>query len=49
MKNMNEQPETKTAANERLADMMLGRIANLEKPDSIDAVEGQKELWDYVR
>jgi hypothetical protein len=41
--------ERLTAANERLTDMMLGRITDLEKPDSVDVVEGQKELGDYVR
>jgi hypothetical protein len=41
--------ERLAAANERLTDMMLGRIADLEKPDSVDVVEGQKELGDYVR
>ena len=40
--------ERLTAANERLTDM-LGRVANLEKPDTDEAVEGQKKLGDYVR
>ncbi|MDT8782509.1 MAG: hypothetical protein IAX22_07710 [Candidatus Bathyarchaeota archaeon] len=41
--------ERLAAANERLTDMMLGRVADLEKPDSVEVVEGQKELGDYVR
>ena len=36
------------AANERLTDM-LGRLADLEEPDSVEVVEGQKKLGDYVR
>jgi len=36
-------------ANERLTDMMLGRVADLEEPDSVEVVEGQKQLGDYVR
>ena len=41
--------ERLTAANERLTDMMLGRVADLEEPDSVEVVEGQKKLGDYVR
>jgi len=29
--------------------MMLGRVADLEEPDSVGVVEGQKKLGDYVR
>jgi hypothetical protein len=41
--------ERLAAANERLTDMMLGRVTDLEKPDSVEVVEGQKKLGDYVR
>jgi hypothetical protein len=41
--------ERLTVANERLTDIMLGRITDLEKPDSVVVAEGQKELGDYVR
>ena len=41
--------ERLAAANERLTDMMLGRVADLEEPDSVEVVEGQKKLGDYVR
>ena len=41
--------ERLAAANEHLTDMMLGRVANLEEPDSVEVVEGQKKLGDYVR
>ena len=41
--------ERLAAANERLTDMMLGRVADLEKPDPVEVVEGQKKLGDYVR
>ena len=41
--------ERLAAANERLTEMMLGRVADLEKPDSVDVIEGQKEQGDYVR
>jgi hypothetical protein len=37
------------AANERLTDIMLSRGMDLEEPDSIEVVEGQKKLGDYVR
>jgi hypothetical protein len=29
--------------------MMLGRVADLEEPDPVEVVEGQKKLGDYVR
>jgi hypothetical protein len=32
--------ERLTAANERLTDMMLGKVADLEEPDSVEVVEG---------
>ena len=41
--------ERLAAANERLTDMMLGRVADLEEPNSVEVVEGQKKLGDYVR
>jgi hypothetical protein len=41
--------ERLTIANERLTDMMLGKVADLEEPDSVEVVEGQKKLGDYVR
>jgi hypothetical protein len=41
--------ERLVTANERLTDMMLGRVTNLEEPDSVEVVEGQKKLGDYVR
>ena len=41
--------ERLAAANERLTDMMLGRVADLEEPDSVEVVDGQKKLGDYVR
>jgi hypothetical protein len=40
--------ERLAAANERLTHMM-GRVADLEEPDSVEVVEGQKKLGDYVR
>ena len=40
--------ERLAAANERLTHM-LGRVADLEEPDSVEVVEGQKKLGDYVR
>jgi hypothetical protein len=36
-------------ANDRLNDLILGRVADLEEPDSVEVVEGQKELGYYVR
>jgi hypothetical protein len=36
--------ERLAAANERLTYMMLGRVADLEKPESVEVVECQKEL-----
>ncbi len=41
--------ERLASANERLTDMMLGRVADLEEPDPVEVVEGQKKLGDYVR
>jgi hypothetical protein len=41
--------ERLAAANERLTDLMLGKVADLEEPDSVEVVEGQKKLGDYVR
>jgi hypothetical protein len=41
--------ERLAAANERLTEMMMGRVADLEEPDSVEIAEGQKELGDYVR
>ena len=41
--------ERLAAANERLTDMMLVRVADLEEPDSVEVVEGQTKLGDYVR
>ena len=41
--------ERLTAANERLTEMMLGRVADLKEPDSVEVVAGQKKLGDYVR
>jgi hypothetical protein len=41
--------ERLTAANERLTDMMLDRAADLQEPDRVEVVEGQKKLGDYVR
>jgi hypothetical protein len=41
--------ERLAAANERLTEMMLGRVADLEESDSVEVVEGQKKLGDYVR
>ncbi len=41
--------ERLTAANERLTDMMLGKVADLKEADSVEVVEGQKKLGDYVR
>ena len=41
--------ERLAAANERLTDMMLGKVADLKESDSVEVVEGQKELGDYVR
>jgi hypothetical protein len=41
--------ERLAAANERLTDMILGRVADLGEPDSVEVVEGQKKLGDYVR
>jgi hypothetical protein len=35
-----DQFERLVAANERLTDMMLVRVADLEEPDSVDVVEG---------
>ena len=32
------------AANERLTDMMLGRVADLQEPDQVEVVECQKKL-----
>jgi hypothetical protein len=29
--------------------MMLGRVADWEDPNSVEVVEGQKKLGDYVR
>jgi hypothetical protein len=29
--------------------MMLGKVADLEEPDSVEVDEGQKKLGDYVR
>ncbi len=40
--------ERLTAVDERLIDMMLGRVADLEKPDSVEVVEGQKKLGEYT-
>jgi hypothetical protein len=34
--------ERLTAANERLTDMMLGKVTILDEPDSVEVVEGQK-------
>jgi hypothetical protein len=28
---------------------MLGKVTDLEEPDSVEVVEGQKKLGDYVR
>jgi len=36
--------ERLAAANERLTDMMLGRVADLNEPDPAEVVEGQKKL-----
>jgi hypothetical protein len=36
--------ERLAAANERLTDMMLGRISDLKEPDSGEVVEGQKKI-----
>ena len=44
-----DQFERLAAANERLTDMMLGRVADLKEPDPVEVVEGQKKLGDYVR
>jgi hypothetical protein len=41
--------ERLTADNERLTDLMLGRVADLQEPDSVEVLEGQKKLRDYVR
>ncbi len=34
---------------ERLTDMMLGRAPDLEEPDPVEVVKGQRKLGDYVR
>jgi hypothetical protein len=41
--------ERLAAANERLTDMILGRVADLKEPDPVEVVENQKKLGDYVR
>ena len=38
--------ERLAAANERLTNIILGRVADLEKPDSVEVVQGQKKLGD---
>jgi hypothetical protein len=37
--------ERLASANERLTDLMLGRVADLKESNSVEVVEGQKKTW----